>query len=331
MEKTEGRKYRQESDYDKRPIQAALKEISASFDAVGGKHGLSADEEFAYVWTILSGNLSLMEMASKNPDQLKRALLTGAGIGLTLDPARQYAYLTVRRGKLIYDIGYRGLIKLAVDEGLVRHVKAELVHQKDRFEYRGPRERPLHTSADFFGDRGPIVGGYCEAVLPDGSIVIETMRESEFKEIAKLNADSDAWKRDFSSGEMRKKTLVKRAAKWWYNSAGGQGSARVEKTIAYLNNEAGDGIAPGDGDSAQPEPPKEPRVYTQADVSSPGVEKKIAEVVARAVASGAWQAARQYFESRLKGDDLGYAMQELNKAQSSGQAQESAQAEPAAG
>lgn len=311
------RRFRKESDYDKSIVEQAMASISEPFNRIGQRSGLSAEEEFAYVWTIFTSNLSLLEKACNEPEQLKRALLTGAGVGLTLDPGRQYAYLTVRRGKLIYDVSYRGLIKLAVDEGLVAHVKPELVHEKDTFQYRGPHERPVHTSSSFFGDRGPVVGGYCEAVLPDGSIVIETMRESEFVEIAALNQDSDAWKKDFSSGEMRKKTVVKRAAKWWYNSAvaGGKASARMEQAIAYLNNEGGEGVTTASGVSAEPAAPEPPRVYVEAEVSAPAVLEHIDKVIARAGQSGGWAAARQYLNGRLKGDDLGYALQKLAVAE----------------
>lgn len=313
------RRFRKESDYDKTLVQNALADIESAFNRVGQRAGLNAEEEFAYVWTIFTSNLSLLEKACNEPEQLKRALLTGAGVGLTLDPGRQYAYLTVRRGKLIYDVSYRGLIKLAVDEGLVSHVKPELVHEKDQFEYRGPHERPVHTSSDFFGNRGPVVGGYCEAVLPDGSLVIETMRESEFQEIASLNQDSDAWKKDFSSGEMRKKTVVKRAAKWWYNSAvaGGKASARMEQAIAYLNNEAGEGIPAEAVASRKPDVPPEPRVYTPDDVSSPKVLEHIGKVIDRAVQSGGWAAAGQYLKGRLSKHeaDLGYALQCLAAAE----------------
>lgn len=312
------RSYRQESDYDKGGVVKAMDEIRGRFDRVGGKNGLSAEEEFAFVWTIFTSNLSLLGKACNAPEQLKRALMTGAGIGLTLDPARQYAYLVVRRGKLIYDVGYRGLVKLAVDEGLVRHVKPELVHGQDHFEYRGPHERPGHTSTNFFGDRGPIVGAYCEATLPDGSLVIETMREEEFVEIAQLNPDSDAWNKGFSAGEMRKKTIIKRASKWWYNAAVATGDAgeRLQTAISYLNTEAGEGIPTERTDTAssgEDDHSAEP-VYDPEEASAQAREH-VAKLVERGMATGMWAACRQYAEERYQGADRAYALRELETAE----------------
>lgn len=314
----QSKKYKEESDYDKKVVIKALNEITKTFDSIGAKNGLDAATEFTFVWGILTSNLSLLEKACQAPEQLKRALLGGAGMGLTLDPGRQFAYLTVRRGRLIYDISYRGLIKIAVDEGLVKHVKPELVHSKDHFEYRGPHQRPVHECQNFFGDRGKIVGGYCVALLADDSLCIETMRESEFLQIAKLNTKSDAWKNDFSSGEMRKKTLVKRAQKWWYSSAaadekdGHAPGQRLAAAINHLNTEGGEGIETQSApESPEPQTPAEP--VAESEVRAQAVEH-IRKLVARAAEKGAWSAAEQYVSDRFDDREQLFGLQQIEAA-----------------
>ena len=101
---------------------------------------------------------------------------------------------------------------------------------------------------------------------------IEPMRESEFVEIAALNEKSDAWSKEFSKGEMRKKTMIKRASKWWYNSGASENgpSERLQTAIAYLNNEAGEGIAFQHGnetESSEPEKPSMAEIPSDDEIS----------------------------------------------------------------
>lgn len=312
------RERKTEHDFDMTPVQKALESIRSDYDHVASRNGLTSDQEFGHVWCILTGNMSLLEQACAETQQLTRALKQQASIGLSLDPSRQYSYLTLRRGQLIFDVGYRGLIKLAVDEGLIRSAKPELVYEKDRFEYRGPSNLPLHQCADIFGDRGRIVGAYCESRLANGDLMIEVMKESEFIEISMNNPKSDAWKKDFSSGEMRKKTIVKRAAKWWYNSSVGGSSnagARLNSAVHYLNTEAGEGVVPDSQDETVAEP-----IYNPDDASEKA-RTFVTNVINRATATNAWTAAEQLCSERLKGPDLAYANKALQEAKPNAQQQ----------
>lgn len=159
----------------------------------------------------------LRNIANNNPASLRNAIINVAAIGITLNPASQYAALVPRDGAVCLDIMYRGFIKVATDAGSIRWVQADLVHEADEFTYSGKVGAPVHK-AKVFTDRGPVVGVYCVARTVDGDILTEVMSVDEINAIRdksdyfkkkKAGPWADQW------GEMAKKTIIKRARKTW--------------------------------------------------------------------------------------------------------------------
>lgn len=310
------KKYRKESDYDKTKVVAALNAIREQYARTLARHGLNAEEEIAFLWSIFTSNLGLLERACEEPEQLKRALLTQASVGLSLDPSRQLSYIVDRKYKLIWDIGYKGILKIAVDEGMITSAKPELVYATDKFLWRGQSEIPIHTNDDSFGDCGPIVGAYVVAYLPSGRVMVEKMKEAEFVEIAALNPGSDAWKKEFSKGEMRKKTLIKRASKWWYNaSSAGKHTERLDAAITHLNEEAGEGIPTDTArETEAPEEPQQTQIPSDEEIPEP-VRARVAKLIERARKSGAWKPCADYMREQASGPPLAWALEKLRQAE----------------
>ena len=160
-------------------------------------------------------------VARNNAQSLSAAIKNVAAIGISLNPAMQWAYLVPRDKAICLDISYRGLIKLATDTGLIRAMKAELVYENDLFAYKGFHMEPEFKS-DPFGDRGALKGVYAMALMADGGVLVETMK---IDEVYKIRDDSKAYqkaKRDKKLAnnvwvkfetEMVKKTVIKRAYK----------------------------------------------------------------------------------------------------------------------
>jgi hypothetical protein len=148
-----------------------------------------------------------------------------------------HAYLVPRDGGICLDISYRGLVKLATDSGAILWAKTELVYENDTFKWKGVNEAPEH-SADPFGDRGEVQGGYCQARLHDGSVMVEVM---PIEEIYKVRDTSKAFQKgkgpwcDWPE-EMMKKTVTKRASKSWPQT---ENRHRVDKAIEVLNEHEG--------------------------------------------------------------------------------------------
>ena len=175
--------------------------------------------------------------AHGNLNSLKAAIMNVAAIGISLNPATQHAYLVPRDGRICLDISYRGLVKLATEAGAITWAKAELVFENDQFAYKGPSSPPEHT-ADVFGERGELKGGYVIAKLPDGDVLIDTMSVAEIHKVRDTSKafqkNSGPWKDWYH--EMCKKTLIKRAYKSWPQTAG---RIRLDKAVEALNEHEG--------------------------------------------------------------------------------------------
>lgn len=184
-----------------------------------------------------------LDVASKNPASLQASILNVAAIGISLNPALQHAFLVPRDGHICLDLSYRGLTKIATDAGAIKWAKAELVYENDTFKYLGINKAP-EFSADVFGDRGKLRGGYCIAKLPDGEVLVDTM---PIDEIHKVRDSSKAYTKKKAGPwvdwyeEMCKKTLIKRAYKTWPQTPN---RVRLDKAIDVLNESEGIAYTP---------------------------------------------------------------------------------------
>lgn len=190
-------------------------------------------KEAQFALQLLQGNDYLAKAAQANPSALEYAIINLASIGISLNPALKESYLVPRGGKICLDISYMGLVKLATDTGSVEWVQAEIVKEKDTFEYMGVGQKPLHKFQPF-GDRGQMIGVYCVAKLSTGeflSTVMSLKEVTDIKDKSSQAAKSGPWVSFFD--EMAKKTVIKRAAKLWPKSE------RIQTAVEVLNEHEG--------------------------------------------------------------------------------------------
>lgn len=202
------------------PYQAAIQKAKDRFAKIASQT-VNYDKESIFAMQALMKNPFVMKVANENPSSVHLAMINVASTGLTLNPANGYAYLVPRDGAIHLDISYKGLIKIATDAGSIVWARAEVVHEDDQFEYRGPAEAPVHSADPFKAGRGDIIGAYCIAKTNDGDVLTEVMSREE---IEKIRSKSSAWVRgkqgskgpweEFFS-EMCRKAVVKRASKTW--------------------------------------------------------------------------------------------------------------------
>ncbi len=210
-----------------------------AFVSVAGGNGSVFEREAEFAIQALCKDEFFIKVARQNPQSVRDAVTNIAAIGISLNPAKKQAYLVPRDGRICLDISYMGLIDLATDTGAIRWAQAALVREKDTFEIVGIDQQPRHTFSPFNTDRGPVVGAYAVAKTSDGDYLTATMTADE---LFAIRDRSQAWKAKKSGpwatdeGEMMKKTVIKRAYKYWPKSE------RLEKAIHYLNNETGEGI-----------------------------------------------------------------------------------------
>lgn len=97
-----------------------------------------------------------------------QACMDCATYGLTPNSATAEAHLVPFGNSAVLVVGYKGLIKLATNSGLVSGVRVRKVYKEDFFDCElGLDERLKHKPA--IGERGEFVGAYAVVVYVDGT------------------------------------------------------------------------------------------------------------------------------------------------------------------
>ena len=173
----------------------------------------------------------LAKTAMANPTSAQNAIINVAAIGITLNPAAKLAYLVPRDGGVHLDISYMGLLHLAQVSGAIQWGQCKLVYANDTYESNGLDKAPTHKY-NAFGERGPVVGGYCTVKTQQGDYLTDEMSLAEIKQVENTSkAKNGPWKNWWE--EMARKTIVKRAAKYWPRVE------RVDNAIHHLNDDEG--------------------------------------------------------------------------------------------
>ncbi|WP_312321317.1 recombinase RecT [Stenotrophomonas sp.] len=214
-----------------------------AFVSVLADRSINFDREAEFALQTLYGNDYAMKIAMQNRQSVINAVVNIAAIGISLNPAKKQAYLVPRDGKICLDISYMGLLDLAIDSGSIRWGQAELVYESDHFELNRIDQQPTHKRNPFDKDRGDVVGVYVVIKTADGDYLTDAMSTDE---INAIRDRSSAWKAYLSKktscpwltdwGEMAKKTVVKRAYKYWPKTD------RLDTAIHHLNTEGGEGL-----------------------------------------------------------------------------------------
>lgn len=209
---------------------------------------VSIPAEMNYAIQLLTANSFAANIAVQNPVSVQNALRNASAIGISLNPANKHAYLVPRKSQtgmaICLDISYMGLMHLAQSTGSIEWGQAKLVYQGDTYVNQGIDKAPKHEY-HAFSNRGEVVGAYCTVKTSTGAYLTEEM---SIQQIHDVRARSEAftggkqgkppsgpWVTDYE--EMCRKTVVKRASKYWPKVD------RLNQAIDYLNTDGGEGIA----------------------------------------------------------------------------------------
>lgn len=149
---------------------------------------------------------------------LIKSLLEAVDLGLSPDGLLGEAYIVPYGKEAQLIVGYRGLIKLALNTGKVKHVEARIVYEKDKFGVELGTEGRLVHKPYVGSDPGEKVAVYAVAYLSDGTKVFEVLFKRDIEKIKELalskmkNPESSPWVQ--FEEEMWKKTAVRKLMKY---------------------------------------------------------------------------------------------------------------------
>lgn len=194
-------------------------------------------KECQFAIQLFQRNQKLAETAIANPTSAQNAIINVAAIGISLNPASKLAYLVPRDGMVCLDISYMGLLHIAQSAGVIKWGQCKLVHASDQYETLGLDKAPAHKYAPFAtpDERGPVIGGYCTVKTADGDYLTEEMSYAEIEEIRKVSKAGSSAKGPWVNfwSEMARKTIVKRAYKYWPRAD------RLDNAVDVLNETEG--------------------------------------------------------------------------------------------
>lgn len=172
-----------------------------------------------------------IKAAMNNPASVQNALTNLASIGVSLNPALKHAYLVPRDNAICLDVSYMGLMHLAQQEGAIQWGQAKIVYANDTYVNCGMSKEPKHEY-QAFGDRGQKVGVYCVAKLSTGDFITEEMSAEQVYKVRDTSKSKDSKYSPWQTfeEEMWRKTVVKRASKYWPKN-----SKRLDVAIHTLN------------------------------------------------------------------------------------------------
>ena len=189
------------------------------------------EKESQFAIQQLQRNEFLGKTALNNQASLQNAIINVAAIGISLNPANKHAYLVPRDKMVCLDISYMGLMHLAVQSGSIEWGQAKLVYENDDYKNVGIDKAPEHHQQTF-GDKGKIIGVYCTVKLSSGDFLTEEMDMNAINKVKSTSKASNGPWKTFEE-EMIRKTVVKRASKYWPSSE------RVNSAISVINEHEG--------------------------------------------------------------------------------------------
>ncbi len=190
-----------------------------SFTNVIADSSVTWAKESQFAIQALQKNDFLNKTAWSNQASLQNAIINVAAIGISLNPALKHAYLVPRDKMVCLDISYMGLLHLAMAEGAILWGQSKLVYANDDYTNNGIDKAPTHKQ-NTFGDKGEIIGCYCTVKLPSGDYITEEMDINALNKVRATSKSLQGKGAAYSPWntfpeEMMRKTVVKRASKYW--------------------------------------------------------------------------------------------------------------------
>lgn len=196
-------------------LRSQLTEMKPQFLSALPQH-LPVDRFMRTISTAVQLQPELLECDRKS---LLLAGLRAAADGLTPD-GREGAFVVFKDRKAGTKLAqwmpmYQGLLKKVRNSGELLTITAEVVYQRDQFDYQlGDEPRISHKPA--LGDRGQAVAAYAIARTKEGGVYRAVMTYEEIERIRAISKTGDRENSPWSQHwpEMAKKTVIRRLTKF---------------------------------------------------------------------------------------------------------------------
>jgi len=194
---------------NKDELRTDLVKMQPQFEVALPKH-IPPDLITRTVTTEVSKNPKILDCSR---DSIFLAVTEACQMGLVPDSVQGLGYLVPFNKKCTLIPGYRGLIMLVRQSGLVNSIQTSEIKENDKHSVKKGTAWRLDHEIDITKDRGKTIGYYASAVLPGGVADFEVMSESDVEEfMLKIGKkSSEVWKQ--WREEMAKKTCIRKLCK----------------------------------------------------------------------------------------------------------------------
>lgn len=189
----------------KQTIQAMMPQIALALPSV-----ITPERFTRMALTAISSNSKLEQCTEHS---FLGAMMNAAQLGLEPNTPLGQAYLIPYGNQCQFQIGYKGLIDLAHRSGEFTNIYAEVVYEKDEFDYElGLEPRLVHKPT--LTDRGEPIYYYAVYKLKNGGFGFKIMSKEDVEDFRKKysKAKNSPWVTNFD--EMAKKTVLKQVLKY---------------------------------------------------------------------------------------------------------------------
>lgn len=195
--------------------EANLKKYRSTVDVVLPKCILNKDR-YWYMYAKISSEF-INSPYVKDKQSVITCMFNAVKLGLNPDPVFGEIYFVPYAGKLTYQIGYKGMIKMSLNTGYVVDVRSGLVFEKDEWDYWEDENGQHYKIRPAFGvaNRGRELFGYSIFEKRDGKSHIHTMETEHIEKIkalvlSRMKGGKTPWSDAIGEPEMRKKTVIRR-------------------------------------------------------------------------------------------------------------------------
>lgn len=146
-------------------------------------------------------------------ESIYQAVMTSAELGLDISGTMGEAYILPYGNVATFQLGYKGMVKLARNSGEIARIEAEVVYSNDKFEYRKGTVPLIDFRPSLTGSRGEPVGAYALIQYQSGGVETDFMGLDEIEKVRRVSkaGNSGPWKDWWD--EMAKKTVLRRLLK----------------------------------------------------------------------------------------------------------------------